>query len=284
MICTLVCEMRLRRIALSLFALALGLTVVGCGSGGGCDTLCESEFWEREDWPTVAEVQAEIDDGETVNGRLDGDDTGSTPLHMAVSWQDVEIIHLLLDNGAELGAVMGNERLAMTPLHSAFVSTSENDYEVARILLGAGADPNVDSEFLGTPIVLAAGEDNDDPASVQLLLDHGADPELHSGVKGTALMWATANDNIRIARLLVESGADVNGSRADGVTVAFAAMGGVIGNSIGNGDMILLLVEEGADFTIENAQGRSACDVGRVQLRQASRPLEQAIKKACPNL
>ena len=276
MMCSLVCRLRLRVLAFGLFALALSVTLAGCGSGSGCDTLCESEFWDREDWPTVAEVQAEIDDGESVNGRLDGKDTGGTPLHAAVGHQDLEIMRLLLDNGVELGTTLGNERSAMTPLHLAFASTSENDYEVARLLLEAGADPNVDSEALGTPIVLAAGDDGDDPAAVELLLEHGADPELNGSLKGTALLSAVAMGNIRIARLLVESGADVNGSNSRGANVALAAME--------NAEMILFLVEQGADFTIANSSGTSACVRGMSQLLQASRPLEQAIRKACPNL
>ena len=270
------CNLRLRVLALGLFALALIVAVAGCGSGGGCDTLCESDFWDKEDWPTVVEVQAEINDGESVNGRLDGNEGGATPLHAAVGLQDLEIMRILLDNGADLGATVGNERLAMTPLHLAFASTNDNNHEVARVLLAAGADPNVDSEGLGTPIVLAAGEEGDDPASAELLLEHGADPELNGSPKGTALMSAVTMGNIRIARLLVESGADVNGNNPEGATVGHVAME--------NAEMILFLVEQGADFTIAHSGGTSACDVGKIQLRQVSHPLEQAIRKACPNL
>jgi uncharacterized protein len=122
---------------------------------------------------TVGEVDRlrELLDAEpTLAAGYSGD--GFTALHFAAFFGHREAAELLLDRGAEVDA-LGRGWMTGTALHSA-VARSHTD--VVRILLAAGADPNVRQSGGGTPLHSAAH--NGDVASIEVLLSAGADPSL----------------------------------------------------------------------------------------------------------
>jgi ankyrin repeat protein len=114
---------------------------------------------------------------------------GFTPLHFAAFFGRFEAAQLLVARGAEVNA-FGRGWMTGTAMHSA-VSRSHGD--VVRILLDAGADPNVRQSAGWTPLHSSAA--NGDLTSVRLLLDAGADP-------------AAVNDEGRSVMDLAEEGAD----------------------------------------------------------------------------
>jgi len=129
---------------------------------------------------------------------LDADPTGSTAysgdgftaLHFAAFFGRPDAVALLIERGAEVDA-FGRGWMTGTALHSA-VSRLQSD--VARILLEAGANPDVRQSAGWTPLHAAAM--NGDLVSVELLLAAGADP-------------GAANDEGRtVADLANESGDD----------------------------------------------------------------------------
>jgi ankyrin repeat protein len=68
------------------------------------------------------------------------DDLENTALHYAAKQADLNVMSLLIENGADLNAT--NDRLS-TPLH-----LTEKNIDAIRILLEAGADPNLkDSDW-----------------------------------------------------------------------------------------------------------------------------------------
>ena len=94
-----------------------------------------------------------------------------TALHFAAFFRQPAATRLLVERGADLEAVastFGN----VTPLHSACAS---GERESARILLEAGADPNIRQQGGFTPLHAAA--QNGDEELTRLLLARGADPE-----------------------------------------------------------------------------------------------------------
>ena len=273
--------MGVRRLSRSLLFLGLVGAMLGgggaCGSGGGCDTLCDKDFWNPDQPPGVADVRQEIEDGESVNGYIGGYDEGLTPLHLAVAIQDPAVVRLLLENGAEVGRWSSGEKgKGLTALHISVTLTKKENPEVVRALLESGADPDVDTRGLGTPIEVAAAESDDDPTQVKILLEFGADPDLEGTDKGGALAVAVRADNLTIARVLLDAGANMNGPNDQGAVPAIGAM-----ESPG---MIRLLAERGADFNIANSRGVTPCEIGRLELREATRPLELAIREVCPQL
>jgi ankyrin repeat protein len=120
---------------------------------------------------------------------------GFTALHLAAFFGAPEAAALLIQRGAEVDA-LGRGWMTGTALHSA-VSRLQSD--VVRILLEAGANPNVRQSAGWTPLHAAAM--NGDLTSVELLLAAGADP-------------TARNDEGRsVADLVEESGDDATSER-----------------------------------------------------------------------
>lgn len=111
----------------------------------------------------------------------------------------------LLRRGAPVNAA---DKYGSTPLYLAAV---QGETEIVRMLLGAGADPNRESEgeTEGTPLCAAASWGRTE--IVRLLLQHGADPnaiERSSEERMTALKWARQNGHADVVAVLLEAGAD----------------------------------------------------------------------------
>jgi ankyrin repeat protein len=135
------------------------------------------------------------------------DGSGSTPLLLAASHDDVAQVRQLLKTGANPNV---RNKLETTPLlEAAFHSNSE----IIKALLDAGADPNAAGADGQTPLMLVARGTN--VAAAKMLLDKGASTKAaESQRQQTALMWAAANSQGPMTRLLVERGADVDARTA----------------------------------------------------------------------
>ena len=109
---------------------------------------------------------------------LDGDaelvhawsEDGFNPLHLAAFFDRGKAVRLLLDRGADVGAVSKND-MQVQPLHSAVAADSR---DVAAALLTAGADPNAKQQGGFTPL-MGAEEKEAEGDMVRLLMDHGAE-------------------------------------------------------------------------------------------------------------
>ena len=119
-----------------------------------------------------------VGDVDRLAGLLDGDadligaysEDGYTPLHFAAFFDRGKALRLLLDRGADVGAVSKND-MKVQPLHSAVAANSR---EVAAALLIAGADPNAKQEGGFTPL-MGAEKNEKEGDMVRLLIDHGAE-------------------------------------------------------------------------------------------------------------
>jgi ankyrin repeat protein len=129
-----------------------------------------------------------LDDDPSSATAYSGD--GFTALHFAAFFGHPEAASLLIERGAEVDA-FGRGWMTGTALHS---GVSRLQSEVARILIEAGANPDVRQSGGWTPLHAAAM--NGDLASVELLLAAGADPA------------ATNDEGRSVADLAGESGDD----------------------------------------------------------------------------
>ena len=126
---------------------------------------------------------------------------GTTALHWAAHWDDLETADLLIRRDANVNAV--NE-LGATPLWASCVHGSAPMIER---LLQAGADVNAALPSGETPLMTAARTGIVD--AVRALLRHGADVNARESSRGqTALMWAVGQRHPDVAGLLIEHGAD----------------------------------------------------------------------------
>ena len=106
-------------------------------------------------------------DGDLVNARSED---GFTPLHLAAFFSRGPAVRLLLDRGADVGAVADNE-MQVQPLHSAVAAGSR---EIVAALLMAGADVNARQQGGFTPL-MAAQQHEEEGEMARLLMDHGAE-------------------------------------------------------------------------------------------------------------
>ncbi|HEU4892417.1 MAG TPA: ankyrin repeat domain-containing protein [Vicinamibacterales bacterium] len=104
---------------------------------------------------------------------------GNRPLHLSASYGHPTVTKLLLARGAAVGA---RDRGGKTPLHAAAFGLGDQSridarIEVARLLIGAGADVNARQPGSGfTPLRYARSYESRNSAMAALLLTHGADP------------------------------------------------------------------------------------------------------------
>ena len=219
-------------------------------------------YGSREDGIRVAQLL--LEHGVDVNTRRSDH---WTPLHIASYFGVVEIVCLLLDQGADPEA-NEDDAIGEKPLHKVSCGKSrsqEDGVRVARLLLERGADVNTRRNDHWTPLHTASYFGNVE--IVRLLLDHGADPEANAeGDMGSKPLYMVSfrnyrsqEDGVRVAQLLLEHGADVNTGRNDHLTPLHTA------SYFGNIEIVRLLLDHGADpeATVED-------DIGEKPLHRVS--------------
>jgi len=152
-----------------------------------------------------------------------------TPLIAALKARHSQTAKFLRDNGAHPN-VTGYEGRA--PLHAA---VWHGDFEMVQVLLEYRADVNARSAVGETPVQFASRSASEYPYPslssrlpkvARLLLEHGADVNArrdHGGL--TALHLAVQASNIEVVRILLEHGADVGAETINGQTASQFAWG-----------------------------------------------------------
>jgi len=159
-------------------------------------------------WNDVETASLLIDAGAHVNA---ANDLGVSPLMLASTNGSVEMVNRLLDAGANPnGATRSGETVLMTAARTGALA-------VVKALLDRGAAVNAREPNHGqTALMWAVAEKHPDIS--RELLARGAAPDLRSQTGLSALMFAAQQGDLPSARLLLEAGADVNQTAADGNT------------------------------------------------------------------
>lgn len=218
-------------------------------------------------------------------------------LHQAIRSRDVEQCKQLLDDGAdtnardqkrvtaldrtlELAEPAALERCEefdtdseMQARHERNAARCERSVEIGLLLIDKGA------ELQHRNFLQSAGIYNDDPRLCQAMIDKGMDVN-HSDSGRTALHCV--EDNVRIARTLLEAGADPNAAVVDQLedysTTAMAwidTSGSTpLHNAVlaGHSEVVEALLEFGADVDLEAACfGGSTLDMAKPDPEMAAR-------------
>lgn len=122
------------------------------------------------------------------------DTRGVPALSLAVRSQYPDMVHLLLDNGAQVNDVSADR--GYSPLMDA---AQKGDEFMCRLLLEHGADVNLASKDGQTALILCAGRGDDHIAAV--LYDHGADPYITDKLGMSARGYAALFKNQKMLDL-----------------------------------------------------------------------------------
>lgn len=125
---------------------------------------------------------------------------GMTPIMLAASRGNVEIIDLLFTQGADPNKRGSMQRTALQ------YAAEKNHIEAAKRLLSYGADINAYDNGHLTPLVMAANRGYTDLGL--LFIEKGADVDIQHVEGWTALIDATAKNDVKLVKALLEAGAN----------------------------------------------------------------------------
>lgn len=171
---------------------------------------------------------------------------GMTALNAAAGDGNIEIVKLLLDNGADINGV--DLMLGWTPLMSA---ANDGHNEIVKLLIKRGADIDIQDTGGYTALIYAATAGETEAAKI--LIDAGADIDHISGGY-SALTSAVEQSHPETAKLLLENNADPDALMKDGQTSLIAAV------KNGNIEIVKALLDNGADISIKDDKGRTALE------------------------
>ena len=206
---------------------------------------------------------------------------GESVLHQAGTNPNPEIAELILDQGLDIEA---KDDEGMTPLSWAVRSFPRYEYRgqntllpTIEFLLDQGASANSKDNSGNTPFILAFypyGSTSqrymtpEDYALVRLLVERGADIDT-SNIAGETPLFLAVNKAgvIQTAELLAELGADLDKLDSAGNTALHLAV-------LRDWEpMVEMLLDNGADRKITNAEGKTACQVARDERNFTGTPL-----------
>lgn len=162
------------------------------------------------------------------------DHIGRTPLTWAIVCGHVDLLNMLLQNGANPDSF---DQFGHTPL---FYAAACGQLEILQSLINAGADVNKPDQNGMTPLFdAAAGKsfqlmsfalEGNGLASVELLLAHGASAMQVDNFGRTPLFLAASSGQESVVKLLIEKGAHLQYAKSPGLgkmdPLAYAAMNG----------------------------------------------------------
>jgi ankyrin repeat protein len=183
-------------------------------------------------------IENALDAGADVVGKC-GDYEYYTPLHVAVFFRSLVGVRLLLERGCPLDTVNYQKNNA---LHWAILSGCE---EIAEELLKRGAVPSERYHgYEGNESMLHVASRENYVRIVDLLLKHGAEKNIRNDAGRTPLHYAVFKSNSECVEILLNHGVEVNVCDHDGVTPLHAIFLRVGSRSL---RVMRLLLEHGAD-------------------------------------
>lgn len=188
--------------------------------------------------------------------------SGYTPLYYALEKEDLELLRLLLRQGANIETVDSHSRSALGVFCYDLVDDRDDCRKIMSLLLDSGANPLLAGPGVESPLHLVATYKalhfGSRRALLQLLLQAGACTEVLD-FRGDTVLSAvyhsedlSTHERTAIGRFLLNNGANVNGASAAKAPIRARTL---------SRDMLKLLLEFGASLDTEDEQGNTVLDI-----------------------
>ncbi|MDW7682211.1 MAG: ankyrin repeat domain-containing protein, partial [bacterium] len=154
----------------------------------------------------------------------------TTALMAAVEGGHLQIIKLLVENGADINA---KRKFGYTSL---MIAIQRNQVEIAKYLIKVGADIHMFTNINDTPLMFAVEKCQTE--LLQLLIQKGADVNIRNKTDIFPLFQCGVNGCVEAAKILINAGAEVNArSKPVGETALMKAA------FMGHGELVRLLIQ-----------------------------------------
>jgi len=174
---------------------------------------------------------------------------GVAPLLLAVHNQNVEMVKFLLSKKANPNLCSTNS----SPVHEA---VRVHNQAILEIVLGAGGNINLTTDFGKTPLHMAIQEDHE--ALVDFLVSKKADTKAKNDGKVGCIHFAAAGTSLKIMeKFLAMKEVNIDEKNGNGKTALHVA------TEKNNIDMIKVLLNKGADKSQKDGWGRLAEECGK---------------------
>jgi ankyrin repeat protein len=208
-------------------------------------------------------LKADVNYTESINLTDGSKIYGCTPLMMAVTSRNLDIVKQLVAAGAWVNFLNSQESNAVK------LAVELDRMDMVKYLAEHGAYIN-NSNYEGvTPLMSAAINGNYD--IVKYLVQLHADLNSRHRDGDSALMFAIARGQSKIAEYLIDLGADVNIKNRFGITALLIAV------VEGNTDIVNKLIKSKADLTAKSDIGKTALDIAELKGNSA---IVELLKKA----
>ncbi len=169
--------------------------------------------------------------------------TGTTPIDVALSYENIIIIQLLLENSTLEGSSI--------ILDNAFFKAADSgNFEIVEMCLNRGTDVNSQNDDEVTALMYAAYKGYIE--ITELLIDAGANVNIQDDKGWTAFMFAVDENHTEIIELLINKDVDVNMQNYKGWTALMKAA------DRGYTEIVKLLINVGADVNTQGSMGETA--------------------------
>lgn len=195
-----------------------------------------------------------ISRGANINHR---NSIGESPLHVAVQCQSLDVIRVLVANGADINCK--GDRDGITPLIRA---ASYNLEDAFKLLIELGADIELPNDFGETPLMILTVWANR-LELIELLFSLNANVNVRDINGKTPLHNTITNNSTALLKMLIKKGVDINAKTNDNRTALSYAVQYSIKENITN---IKILLLHGADVNLDRKIIYKCKDESDIQL------------------
>ncbi len=188
-------------------------------------------------------------------------------LDYAVSKNRVDIVKLLLENGADASKA------------PRILADNHEMIELLKTYGVAPADINAQNDMGWPPLVVACrGDNREHPIKIQRLLALGADIDVRNYKGKTALHYAAKAGFLKVINLLIEKGATIDAPDTNGETPLFDALRSTIKDGEKQRASVEALLVKGANPNAENRKGLTPLNVAQRMRRAGAKKVVEMLR------